>query len=194
MTSMTKRRVAIVAGHGMGNKKKGVFDPGFVFLGSRESDRALEFAQRGKQILIQHGIPVYMVRPDNVQSIHLSERPRMAYRAGCDLLIDIHFNAGGTPYVTSGTEVFYRDTKDKVWGQEVLECAISAFGLRNRGMKHESVSAVKSLGMFDSLIPVALLEVGFLHTPNIDMRRIRDSKRLTKFWELLSDRILSMDS
>lgn len=190
-------KVAIVAGHGMGNVESNRFDPGFTVKRGkeivRECDVTLEMALTGKFVLIENGIPVHLIRSNNEENLPLRLRAPMATRSGCTHLIDLHMNSGGIPYVTSGTETFWDDERDLPFAQMVQACAVSAFRRRNRGVKHESLSPRRQLGILNFPKKAALLEMGFLHNP-ADLAAVKSAERRIAFWTAFAENLLEMEN
>jgi N-acetylmuramoyl-L-alanine amidase len=153
-------RLAIDAGHGSNNSGNGEFDSGAVAGGMRECDIALAWALTLKHHCVLAQIPVWLTRDDNEDEARLAVRDERAELAGCTHLLSIHCNSGSAS--ATGVETFYRDARDKEWAALVQTAGVSATGLKNRGVKHESDSARGRLAIFDFEGPAALLETGFI--------------------------------
>ncbi len=91
----------------------GGYDPGTSSeSGMKEKDLALEIAKRLQRALEARGMRAEMTRSTDV-FIPLSERTRLANRAGADLFVSIHLNSSPNPG-TSGIEVYYlNNTTDR---------------------------------------------------------------------------------
>lgn len=173
-------KIAIDPGHGMSNRKSGLYDPGAVAFGVAEADIALAWALTGKWMLTQAGIGVWLTRDDDSDPTPVSSRDDRAEAAGCDRFLSIHCNSAG-PEAT-GTETFYRDPADRIWATVVQQGALRALGLRNRGLKTEEQSQHSRLAVFDFDGPACLLELGFIDNPT-DRARMQDRNRRIEFWQ-----------
>lgn len=179
-------KLALDAGHGMGNRKAGQFDPGAVSQGVRESDVALDWAVAGRFLLPDSGIQVFLTRTDATTNTSVGQRDDLAEKAGCNRFISIHCNAAtGT---ATGVEAFYRDDADKQFAEVVLQCLVEATGLRSRGLKRESESQHTRLAVLDFRPPACLIEIGFIDNPK-DRAVITSRSTRVKFFELLAQRI-----
>lgn len=177
-------RIAIDAGHGMGNRKQGVYDPGAVSAGVAEADITLLWALAGKHILTQRGISVWLTRDDATDYTPVGTRDDRAEAAGCTHFLSLHCNAAGP--TARGTETFYRDAADRAWAAVAQKAALRALGLRDRGLKLESASQHSRLAVFDFDGPACLVELGFITNPadRIAML-VRDNRIL--FWQAIAD-------
>lgn len=172
-------KIAVDAGHGGSNSLPGKYDPGAVAGGLAEADIALQWALTGKFMLTRAGLGVWLTRDDDQDAAPLAQRDERARAAGCTHYLSIHCNAGS--WGANGTETFYRDGVDKAWAEVVQRAALKALGLRNRGVKHESLSPRHSLSVMDFVGPAALLELGFI-TSLGDRRRMVDRNVRVAFW------------
>jgi N-acetylmuramoyl-L-alanine amidase len=184
-------KICLDAGHGNGNVRGDVFDPGAVASGIREADIALEWALTGKFIFASEHIPVYLTRNDNTDITPISKRDDMATAKDCTHFISIHCNAAnGT---ATGVEAYYRDQRDKVFAKIVLDCLVEATGLRNRGLKAEGDSQHARLAVLNFGPPAVLIEVGFIDNP-VDRAKIRDRAVRMKFFELLAKKLKAVNN
>lgn len=175
-------KIALDAGHGWENRVPNQYDPGAVANGTTEADVVLQLALTGKWVLEQQGIPVFLTRPDDRDSNPVSGRNEQAQSAGCTHQISLHMNAGS--WLATGTETYYRGSSRA--GQNlasmVQHCALSAFGLRDRGLKLEGQSQHPSLAVLDFRGAACLLEAGFI-TNRGDLARVSNRERRIDFWE-----------
>jgi len=150
------KKVWIDAGHG--GK-----DPGAVANGLKEKDIVLSVALEIKKRLETNydGVQVLLSRSTDV-FLELKERTNLANKAGADILVSIHGNAGGG---SGGFETF-RYTKASAASatlQNVLHTAIMdmlnkvAAGVINRGQKSDNLHMVR-----ESKMPAVLTENLFL--------------------------------
>ena len=164
----------IDVGHGMGNKRAGVFDPGAVSNGIREADIALAWANELRAILRARKIPVIRTRVDNLDPAPIGQRARIAKDYGGTIMLSLHCNASsGT---ASGTETFYRGDSNKAFAMRLNQAVASAIGTRNRGSKTESQSQHKRLAVM-SFQPCFLIEIGFIDNAGDRAKMLDPEKR-----------------
>jgi N-acetylmuramoyl-L-alanine amidase len=183
---MSTLKIALDAGHGLNNRKDGVFDPGAVAGGKEEATIALEWALTGKFVLGESGLDVFLTRSTNSSGDRVSARAGLAAKAKCDRFISIHCNAATGN--ASGVEAFYRSSEDKAFAKIVLDCLAEATGLKSRGLKHESKSQHKKLAVLDFEPPACLIEIGFIDNPN-DLKVITSKDVRVKFFTLLAEKM-----
>ncbi len=179
-----KPKLWIDAGHGYENTEKGKYDPGAVGLGHTEADTVLTIALSGRWILeMNYGIETYLTRDDDRDSSPVDARDNRALAAGCNFGIALHMNANKSANAR-GTEVFYRDARDADWAKEAQGAALSAFGLRDRGLKTEKQSQHPTLAVLNFGPPMCLLELGFI-TNKQDLKRVLERDRRIAFWNAI---------
>lgn len=178
-------RLAIDPGHGNGNISG--YDPGAVAAGHTEAAMALQLALTGKWVLNQRGIAVWMTRDDDSDPTPLATRDDRAEAAECSRFLSLHMNAAG-PGAT-GTETYYRDAQDMLWAAVVQNAALKAFGLRDRGLKHESQTRHGRLAVMGFDGPACLLEAGFI-TNSKDRAAVLDRDKRIWFWTLLAEALV----
>lgn len=106
-------RIIVDPGHGMGNRRPGVFDPGAVSeSGIRECDQALRYGLLLRGQLLELGQAVEMTRTNNEQNCPLSSRVKLAQQFIADALISLHLNADA--------EIGDSEPDDKRKGFEIL--------------------------------------------------------------------------
>ena len=176
-------KIAIDAGHGLGNRSPGVFDPGAVYAGVREADIAMTYAQALERELTVRGASSWMTRPDEHATAALNWRAMAARTVGCTHLVSIHCNAAESE-TAHGTETCYRIPNDGM-ARRVQAAVVSALGLRDRGIVARDELAVLRGGM-----PAVLVELGFLSNPE-DRRRLLDPNAPTLVAHLLADALCS---
>lgn len=146
-------------GHGMGNRRAGVFDPGAVSGGSREADIALAWVNELRNILLAAGHKVARTRIDNNDPAPVSRRAAIARQYGGEIMLSIHCNAAnGT---ANGTETFYRGEANREQAERINAALVGSLGTRNRGTKTESSSQHARLAVM-SFQPCFLIELGFI--------------------------------
>lgn len=167
------KTLAIDAGHGQDNRKPGVFDPGAVAGGKRESDLAWALLETLRYVATNEyatDIKIVLTRDTPTETAPVGGRDNEATREGADFFLSLHWNASDRQEAT-GTETFYRGAEDLDWARAVLNATVSAFGLRCRGTKTESESQHTRLAVLDFPGPACLLEVGFITNP-ADVERV----------------------
>lgn len=153
-------KVAVDPGHGMGNKKRNVFDPGATHIENgflyEEAKIALHYGRVLKDILRARGHSVFMTRDDNEDHAPYPERAENAKDAGCDVLVSLHLNDYEDDQA-NGLEVLYRDDNDKKLSLALQETLIRVTGIRDRGIKkRDDLAVLKFQGI------AALIELGFI--------------------------------
>lgn len=106
--------VCIDVGHGKGNRRPGLFDPGCVrwspdskSVAAAECDIALAYAIALQDALGELGVPAELTRVDNVTDCSLQQRVSKARRMKADLLISLHCDASDK-HDRHGHEVLWR--------------------------------------------------------------------------------------
>lgn len=144
----------------MSNAREGRYDPGASAGGVTEADIALQFALTLKWRLAEAGIPFWLTRDDDRDHTPVGSRDDRARENGCTHFLSLHMNAGSP--LANGTETFYRDVADSRFAQVIHPAAVIALGLRDRGIKHESLTARKRLAVLNFPGPAILVELGFI--------------------------------
>lgn len=152
-------RLAIDAGHGLSNVRKGQTDPGATANGQTEAAIVLAYAKTLKFYAEQAGLPVFMVNT-GLDENPVGGRDEQAEAAKCSAYLSIHCNAG--PKSTRGTETLYRDHNDMLFAAKVQKATLQTLKLRDRGLQPETVSPHKRLAVFDFDGEAALVELGFI--------------------------------
>jgi N-acetylmuramoyl-L-alanine amidase len=117
------------------------------------------------------------------------ERQRQAKQAGCDLVIEFHFNAANDSRA-HGAEVWYRQysTPSKVLAERLLE-AIGACGFARRGVKLATPQCRAGfINAYANDILVVLLEPAFV-TNREDAGKLHNQKVLTQLADRIADAI-----
>ncbi len=155
--------IGIDPGHGMGNRRRGVYDPGAVAFGVEEAKVVLEFAQALAYVAKLRGIPVWYTRRSAFEEAPLSRRVGRAVNAGCRVLVSLHCNAG--PPGATGAETFHPSTGSEEFAERCQVASLASLGLRDRGVKPESKSQHQHLAILRFPGPCCLIELGFLTNP-----------------------------
>lgn len=146
-------------GHGMGNRKSGVFDPGACSGGSQEADIAMDWVNELRSILLAAGHRVIRTRIDHKDPAPIGKRAGIAHHFGGEIMISLHCNAANGS--ASGTETFYRGDANREQAETINRAVVDALGTRNRGTKLESLSQHARLAVM-AFQPCFLIELGFI--------------------------------
>lgn len=144
----SKPRVALDIGHGMHNRKHGVFDPG----AKDEHYRVEEFVLALAIELKAHGYPVLVIHDTSLQ-----RRDDIAKAWGADILISNHLNASTAK--STGIEAFI-DGGSKLAGSiaaDLCHDGSKILGINNRGVKKFNGWAVLRKVKVDLLMEWAFL-------------------------------------
>lgn len=147
--------VCIDAGHGMGNREWGKFDPGAVADdGTREADLALAMAYVLRDECARRGWSSMMTRKDNAENAGLGWRVSRARSIGAECIVSLHCNSVEDKRA-HGAETLYRDHQ---WVAEAVQRElVKATGMRNRGAKLRTDLAILKYER-----PAIMVEPGFL--------------------------------
>lgn len=151
-------RVAIDPGHGMSNRKKGVYDPGATHeeggVRYEEADITLKYGLSLKDVFRQRLHQVFMTRDDNTDNAPVGERAGNAEEAGCEVFISLHVNDVEDDKA-QGLEVLYLESKELA--QKLQDALVKVTGFKDRGIKYrDNLAVLKFNG------PVVLIELGFI--------------------------------
>jgi N-acetylmuramoyl-L-alanine amidase len=154
------RQVIILdPGHGMSNRRAGVFDPGAVSNGVREADIVMDWANELREIILARGVRVVRTRVDHRDPAPIGQRAAIATRFRGTFMLSLHCNAANGQ--ASGTETFYRGEANRAMAMRINEAVRSTLHTRNRGAKLESQSQHGRLAIM-AFQPCFLLEIGFI--------------------------------
>ena len=154
--------IVIDPGHGMSNKRSGVFDPGAVSAGVREADIAMDWANELRGILRAAGHKVVRTRIDHNDPAPVGRRASIARQYGGEIMVSLHCNAADGS--ASGTETYYRGQANFSKAEALNDAVVAALGTRDRGAKTEKDSQHSSLANM-AFQPCFLIELGFIdHT------------------------------
>lgn len=154
------KKIAIDPGHGMSNRRWGVYDPGAVHeeagIRYEEAAIALKYGLTLRGSFRARGQKVFMTRDDAEDHTPVGRRANFAEEAGCDVFISLHLNDFEDDRV-NGLEVLYRDEEDEVLAQRLLDALCDLTGLKARGVKQRpDLAVLKFAG------PAVLIELGFI--------------------------------
>ena len=167
----TKRSIFLDPGHGGS-------DSGAVSGGVREKDLTLSVYNKVSSKLASLGYTVLTSR--NVdKDVDLVDRAEQANKANADMLLSIHFNAGGRGIARGIETYYYQATADRVpkinkenhnnperlersrkLANKVQQNLLYQTGANDRGVKRASFTVLR-----ETSIPSILVELGFIDNP-----------------------------
>ena len=167
----TKRSIFLDPGHGGS-------DPGAISGGVREKDLTLSVYNKVSSKLASLGYTVLTSR--NVdKDVDLVDRAEQANNANADMLLSIHFNAGGRGIAHSIETYYYQSQEDIVpkinkenhnnaerlersrkLANKVQQNLLYQTGANDRGVKRASFTVLR-----ETSIPSILVELGFIDNP-----------------------------
>lgn len=168
--------ICLDPGHGLANRKAGVYDPGAVVrVEGRnicEADVVLAWTDELRAVLMAEGHRVIRTRAHAKDPAPLAERVSIAQQYKCAVLLSLHCNAADGK--ANGTETYYRGARNQGLAAAVNAAVCGALGTRARGSKTETASQHARLAVL-SFPRSVLLEIGFLdHTA--DRLKMLDEK------------------
>ena len=158
--------ICVDPGHGMSNRRWGVYDPGAVWEedGQRfeEAAIALQYGLALRDALRGVGHAVFMTRDDALDHAPVGQRAANARALGAQAFVSLHLNSAGKPDgsvddAAHGVETLVRDAGGVAFARTLNAAVVGATRLGDRGVRERQDLAV--LGFAG---PVALLELGFL--------------------------------
>lgn len=168
-------KIAIDPGHGMGNRRQGVFDPGAVCradgIAYKEADIVLSYGLTLRQQLEAMGHEVFMTRIDNEADTPLVERTRRAENEGCKAFISLHTNAHPNP-AANGLEIYFKGKGARGFAKTIQNELLRTTGMRNRGVR--PIRGASNKVRFDGI--AILVELGFLTNAG-DRQRVLGNER-----------------
>jgi N-acetylmuramoyl-L-alanine amidase len=156
-------KICLDPGHGMSNRKPGVYDSGASVRVSgkdiTEAEIVMDWCNELKALLEASGHKVIRTRKDALDSAPVIERAHIAMTYGCEVLISLHCNAAtGTAH---GTETFYRGERNRSLARACNDAVVAALGTKDRGIKTEAQSQHARLAVLNFPRAV-LIELGFI--------------------------------
>lgn len=146
-------------GHGTGNRKQGVYDPGACSGKFEEAAIALEWVNELRSILQKAGHKVIRTRASATDPAPVSKRASIAKEYGGAVMLSIHCNAANGK--ASGAECIYRGALNKEKAAKLSSVTAKALGIKDRGPKVEADSQHGRLAVM-AFQPCLLLELGFI--------------------------------
>jgi N-acetylmuramoyl-L-alanine amidase len=159
----SRKTIVIDAGHGMGNRKKDVHDPGAVYDGKKESEIVLDQAKRIKNELTKKGHNVKLTRKDETTNTSLAQRVNCANSQNADVFVSLHCNAAENQDARGYETFSYKGSKQGAELSTALQSGLrnqfkeSQIEAKDRGTKEANFYVLKNTKM-----PSALIESGFL--------------------------------
>jgi len=183
----TMKTIIIDPGHGMSNRKTGVYDSGAESAGHTEAAIVMDWANELRAILTERGAKVVRTRVDAKDPCPVWRRDDIATSYKGDIMISLHCNsANGT---ASGIETFYRGADDLPMAKRLTDALCAVLALPNRGPKTEKQSQHASLAVME-FAACWLIELGFIDNPK-DRAKLLDPAMRRKGCEAIASVILA---
>ena len=145
-------------------------DPGAIGVrGSYEKKMNLDLSMLVKTILERAGARVVMTRATDIDltPVNATDRDELRARANvanqrkADIFVSIHHNASPNPDMCGTTTFYYmKSNLDLILAQSLHNAMLRGGGLANQGVRTANFFVIKN-----TLMPAALLEVGFMSNP-----------------------------
>lgn len=135
----------------------------------KEKDIALSVALKVKKLLEEKDVTVLMTRNGDTYPT-LDERPEFAIENSAALFLSLHINStNDTVTNANGIEIYYSTQNNgdsygitsKEFAANVLKNVISGTKAKDRGVKTANYLVIRK-----SIMPAALIEMGFLNNPD----------------------------
>jgi len=178
-----KKIILLDPGHGLSNRRAGVYDSGTTFGDLEEATIAMDWVNVLRDILLARGCRVIRTRKNAKDPAPVASRAAIARTYGAESMLCIHCNEGGGK--ATGSEVFFRGSHNKAAAATLAQAVATALGLKSRGAKTEKESQHPRLAVM-SFQPCFLIELGFLDNATDRAAMIDPVKRL-KACQLLAD-------
>lgn len=163
------RKLFLIAGHG--GKDPGASSGSYI-----ERDLAIELRSLINNELKKLNVVATMDANENYLALTLSWlRGKVSAK---DVIIDIHWNSSENP-TSNGTEVIVPEEASQYEKEfaNALVTTIASIGFRNRGVKPETETARKRLGIMRPVAENILIEVCFINNTQ-DMLLYQKSKQI----------------
>ena len=145
--------VFLDAGHGKNASGWGVYDPGAQGSGKNEADLTKDLVKRIESNLVGTDIRVFN---GSQNSVPYWQRNGKARSLGCDVVVSVHFDAGGGS--TTSTMVGTRAAAgSRTLNSIIHKKLVSSIGLRDGGTMHRS-----DITVVNGKVPSVLMEVCFI--------------------------------
>ena len=159
-------------------------DPGAINVLGRneqqEADIVLAILHKVLGIFDEPGVLIIPTRTEDV-FVDNGDRYRLANRVA-DYFISIHTNADARSRTARGTLTLYGNAKGSAeLAQRLQDALVDVLGSRDRGIEHSQFRILRG-----SVVPVALLELLFLSTPE-EARRLSDADTQMSIAQTIAD-------
>ena len=151
--------IFISAGHTLLGVKEGTHDNGAIGTGTTEAKETVDFRNLVCKELDLIGCK-YITDNDNES---LSQYLKRIKPDSSSVVIEFHFNAFNSK--STGVEVIIEDEADRLdnaFAKELVDISAKLMQLTNRGVKKESLTARKRLGLMREEGIIALVELCFI--------------------------------
>lgn len=180
-------KIAVDPGHGPGNHRRGVYDPGAVCEKSgtcfEEAAIVLDYALALQDALRASGHEVFRTRDAAGVDAPVRRRAAIARQAGCGMFISLHLNAH-TDNSANGLEVLYGNDSFAPLAQRLQDALVKVTGLRDRMIKLRTDLAVLR---FDG--PAVLIELGFI-SHDADRNVLLDPAKRQEICETIANEVV----
>jgi len=153
------KTIIIDPGHGLSNRRAGVYDPGACAGEVTEAGIVMDWANELRKQLMAAGKKVVRTRTNKADPAPVGDRAAIARHYAGEIMISLHCNAATGS--ASGTETFYRGEANKPLAARLNAAVVNALATRDRGVKTESESQHSRLAIM-SFQPCFLIELGFI--------------------------------
>ena len=185
-----KLTIILDPGHGMGNRKPGVYDPGAtVRVGKEEITEAAIVMDWANELKVQFealGCKVIRTRINSSDVCGIGDRVPIAHKYGGDVLLSLHCNAADGK--ANGTETFYRGASNEPLAKACNAAIVSSLGTKNRGLKTENQSQHSRLAVL-GFPRACLIELGFIDHA-ADRARMQDQQMMLLACQKLSEAVV----
>ena len=185
----SEKLIVIDAGHGgKDGGAQGVLDGDAV----AEKNLTLQIALKTKKILEDKGYKVKLTRETD-QYPTLQARADFANNSNAAVFVSIHINSVESNPDASGTEVYYAPlNNDRSYGVKSSDLAnsLQSYLIANLKSTDRGVKASNHLVTRSSLMPAALVEVGFISNEE-ELRKMTSSAYQTKTAEAIAAGIIN---
>jgi N-acetylmuramoyl-L-alanine amidase len=137
-------------------------DPGAVGpTGLMEKEVNLKIAHYLKKMLEERGALVVMTRWGD-DSVALYDRPKIAIRENCDILISIHNNAlpdGVNPFYNNGTATYYYHSQSLALARSIQSELLKNLKLPDYGLYYGNLALTRSYQLLAVLVECAFMMI-----------------------------------
>lgn len=155
-------------------------DPGAVYNGRQENKEMILF----RDWVIEHlNAKNHKNIPDNDHETAAEHQARIKPGDG-SVVCEFHLNAS-TNTMANGTEVIVKNNANKIsisLATEIAEVTAKILGIRNRGVKTESQTARRRIGILNQPGVAILVEICFLSNKNDMAAYDKNRKELAKIY------------